>query len=227
MRIPITCPQCGKRYEVDGALAGKRGKCMACGARMAIPGKSEVIPSVLQEPDAYELDQANNHDAPSSFMPDHESQTFVEAQPRPVKRRKPGGSSKRRVERASSSLANSGRIALFVMACAVVVGLLVALFAPGSRANIGGAIAFAGLVVFGYGYASGAYIAFTEDDLYGWLYLIFPPYAAYYFVSRWDEMRSRLMMAIVGLAMLAGGGRLLEKASPKDVVVKDAVAAPS
>ena len=33
------------------------------------------------------------------------------------------------------------------------------------------------------------YIAFTEDDLYGWLCLLFPFYAAYYVVSRWDEIR--------------------------------------
>ena len=73
-----------------------------------------------------------------------------------------------------------------------------------------------GLIVFLYGYGSGAYIAFTEDGLYGWLYLIFPPYAAYYFVSRWDDMSSRLVMLIVGLAMLTGGGRLLEGIRPAD-----------
>ena len=75
-------------------------------------------------------------------------------------------------------------------------------------------VALAGLIVFLYGYGSGAYIAFTEDDLYGWLYLLFPPYAAYYFVSRWDEMSSRLVMLIVGLVLLAGGGRLLEDLRP-------------
>ena len=80
--------------------------------------------------------------------------------------------------------------------------------------NVGRVIALAGLILFVYGYGSGAYIAFTEDDLYGWLYLLFPPYAAYYFVSRWDEMSSRLVMLIVGLALLAGGGRLLEMERP-------------
>ena len=93
--------------------------------------------------------------------------------------------------------------------------------------NVGRAVALAGLIIFLYGYGSGAYIAFTEDDLYGWLYLIFPPYAAYYFVSRWDEMSSRLVMLIVGLAMLAGGGRLLETARALPTrATKEAIAAP-
>ena len=81
------------------------------------------------------------------------------------------------------------------------------------------------MIIFLYGYGSGAYIAFTEDGLYGWLYLIFPPYAAYYFVSRWDEMSSRLVMLFVGLALLAGGGRLLETGRATDVAAEKAMSA--
>ena len=33
-------------------------------------------------------------------------------------------------------------------------------------------------------------------------------------VSRWEDMSSRLVMLIVGLALLAGGGRLLEMERP-------------
>jgi hypothetical protein len=53
-----------------------------------------------------------------------------------------------------------------------------------------------------------------------------PPYAAYYFVSRWDEMSSRLVMLVVGLALLAGGGRLLETGQSADAADKEAVVAP-
>ena len=73
---------------------------------------------------------------------------------------------------------------------------------PGTRKTVGVAIALPGLLLCLYGYASGVYIAFTEDDLYGWLYLLIPFYAAYYCVSRWDEMRSRLIMIVVGLILL-------------------------
>jgi hypothetical protein len=98
-----------------------------------------------------------------------------------------------------------------------VVLVVLAVFVPGTRMNVGRGLALAGLILFVYGYGSGAYIAFTEDDLYGWLYLLFPPYTAYYFVSRWDEMSSRLVMLVVGLALLTGGGRLLEMERPPPV----------
>ena len=69
---------------------------------------------------------------------------------------------------------------------------------------------YPGLILCLYGYASGAYIAFTEDDFHGWLYLLLPFYAAYYLVSRWDDMASRLIMIVTGLVLLAIGGRILE-----------------
>jgi hypothetical protein len=103
------------------------------------------------------------------------------------------------------------------LACVAVVLAIIAIVVPGARLNVGRVIALAGLILFFYGYGSGAYIAFTEDDLYGWLYLLLPPYAAYYFASRWDEMSSRLVMLILGLALLAGGGRLLELERPPPV----------
>jgi hypothetical protein len=96
----------------------------------------------------------------------------------------------------------------------LLVLALTALLLPSARSGVGRVIALSGLAVLFYGYASGAYIAFTEDDLFGWLYLLLPPFAAYYFVSRWDEMRSRLVLVFIGLALLSGGGRLLE-AEPK------------
>ena len=31
MMIVLDCPGCGKRYEVDGSLAGKKSRCKDCG----------------------------------------------------------------------------------------------------------------------------------------------------------------------------------------------------
>ena len=103
----------------------------------------------------------------------------------------------------------SPAIIISLIAVAVMLAL-VAVFVPGARKPVGVALALPGLLLCLYGYASGIYIAFTEDDLYGWLCLLFPFYAAYYIVSRWDEMRSRLIMVGVGLTLLAVGGRFLE-----------------
>jgi DNA-directed RNA polymerase subunit RPC12/RpoP len=226
MRIQITCARCGKRYEVDGAFAGKRGKCATCGARVMIPGDDQVVSLLPPEPDAYELDQPQGNAQSTSFTPALGNENTEVPRPLRAKGRKPSSSSRTRVEPAGSSRVISRKQALMGLGCVLAVAVLIAVFAPSARANIGGAVALVGLILFAYGYASGAYIAFTEDDLYGWLYLIFPPFAAYYFVSRWDEMSSRLVMLIVGLAMLTGGGRMLEAARAPDAGAKEGVAAP-
>ena len=69
MKIPVTCASCGKRYEVDGAYAGKRGKCANCGARMTIPGEDHAATSPPSEPDAYQLDEAHDSEQPNFFTP--------------------------------------------------------------------------------------------------------------------------------------------------------------
>ncbi len=37
MTIAFSCPQCGKGFDVDGALAGKRCRCKQCGHLFSIP----------------------------------------------------------------------------------------------------------------------------------------------------------------------------------------------
>ena len=37
MKIALDCPGCGKRYEVDASLAGKRSRCKDCGDTFRIP----------------------------------------------------------------------------------------------------------------------------------------------------------------------------------------------
>ena len=223
MKIPVTCATCGKRYEVDDAYAGKRGKCAACGARMAIPGGEH---SASSEPEAYQLDTAHDGKDATFFTPATGSKSLEETPPRRrVKQKNSGTSGRKRREPARSPLASlSGRVTAIGLACVTLVLVILAVLVPDTRANVGRAVALAGLILFVYGYGSGAYIAFTEDDLYGWLYLLFPPYAAYYFVSRWDEMSSRLVMLIVGLALLSGGGALLEMERPPPVAEKGAAA---
>ena len=179
--------------------------------------------SAPSEPDAYQLENAHDSEQPNFFTPAQGSESLEELPPRrQVKKKITGSSDIRRGSSASSHSVLSGRVTLIGLACVAVVLVILAIFVPGMRMNVGRAVALAGLILFVYGYASGAYIAFTEDDLYGWLYLLLPPYAAYYFVSRWDEMSSRLVMIIVGLALLSGGGVLLEMERPTPVADKAA-----
>jgi len=215
MKIPVICARCGKRYEVDRAFAGKTGKCATCGARMTIPDEDQAASVGSSEPDAYQLDEGRDNEQSTSFTPIRGSDVLEEPHPRRrVKKRNPASSSRKPEDPARSHPAFSGRATLIGLASVVLILVIIAIVVPGTRLNIGRVLALAGLIVFVYGYGSGAYIAFTEDDLYGWLYLLLPPYAAYYFVSRWDDMSSRLVMLVLGLALLAGGGRLLEMEHP-------------
>ncbi len=40
MAVTFTC-ECGKKFSVNDKLAGKRGKCKACGQTLIIPRTSE------------------------------------------------------------------------------------------------------------------------------------------------------------------------------------------
>jgi hypothetical protein len=226
MKIPVTCARCGKRYEVDGAYAGKRGKCATCGERMTIPDDDQAAAISPPESDAYQLDESHESELATSFTPAKGSDGLEAPQTRLRLPKKKPRSSGGNVRNAAASPALSRRATMIGLACVVAVLAIFAVLVPGGRLIAGGSVALAGALLFAYGYGSGAYIAFTEDDLYGWLYLLFPPYAAYYYVSRWEEMRSRLIMLFVGLALLAGGGRLLELAAPAPVAERDATIEP-
>jgi hypothetical protein len=49
--ISVGCPGCGKRFSVAAQHAGKRGKCKACGAMVAIPTPAQPA----QEDDLYDF----------------------------------------------------------------------------------------------------------------------------------------------------------------------------
>ncbi len=208
MKIPVTCEGCQRRYEADNGFAGKTVKCGNCGKLISIPFPAGGF---SQDHDEYQLGDPHKP-APTTFLPSTERYKEPRAggQGRSKTRKKPARRSTKR-DRGSddSRFVLSPAIIISLIAVAIMLAL-VAVFVPGARKTVGVALALPGLVLCLYGYASGIYIAFTEDDLYGWLCLLFPFYAAYYIVSRWDEMRSRLIMVGVGLTLLAVGGRFLE-----------------
>jgi hypothetical protein len=50
MVIVLDCPGCGKRYEVDGSLAGKKSRCKQCGAVFPIPAPSARVVEPARSP---------------------------------------------------------------------------------------------------------------------------------------------------------------------------------
>jgi hypothetical protein len=212
MKTPVTCSGCHRQYEVDDRFAGKTIKCAYCEKPMSIPVVEPNAPVAAAAVDEYELGETHQN-APSTFRAARakSGEDRADAQRRGrVKKKTVRRSPKSDRRRESAESAVSLPAILIGLAAIAVLVALVGFIVPGARKSAGVTLALPGLLLCLYGYASGAYIAFTEDDLYGWLYLLFPFYAAYYIVSRWDEMRSRLIMVGVGLTLLAIGGRFLE-----------------
>ncbi len=70
-----------------------------------------------------------------------------------------------------------------------------------------------GCILILVGYVVGAYGAFSEDFLYGFLYLVIPLYTAYYMITRWDDlwvwfvcMTSGVGLILLGIEMARWGG---------------------
>ena len=208
----VACGGCHRRYEVNERYAGKTVKCAYCGQPMPIPVAKPVGFSPASAPahDEYQLGEPVETE-PSAFQASPERRREEQAarsdRPRKNTRKR---SKKRESERAGLGEYFSLRVMLISVGVAAVVLALLTVLMPTARKPVGVAIALPGLLLCLYGYSSAVYIAFTEDDLYGWLCLLFPFYAAYYVVSRWDDMRSRLIMVVAGLVMLAIGARMLE-----------------
>ena len=58
-------------------------------------------------------------------------------------------------------------------------------------------------------YFAGAYGAFSEDSLYGLLYLLIPFYAGYYLVTRWEDLWIWITSASVGVGLVLIGTELI------------------
>jgi hypothetical protein len=212
MKIPVACLGCHRRYEVDDRFAGKTLKCAHCEKPMTIPVAEPVAQALAPAVGEYELGDSHQA-APSTFRTAPLSRSDEKAQGRGRSRaRKKTGGTARRKKRRHESAENTGTLPTLLVSLGAIAIVLVVVgyFVPSARRFSGVALALPGLLLCLYGYATAVYIAFTEDDFYGWLFLLFPFYAAYYVVSRWDEMRSRLIMVGLGLALLAVGGNFLE-----------------
>lgn len=192
MKIPFDCPSCAASGSVDAAAAGKTGRCRHCGHRFTIP-----IPGpAAVEPDVFPLDGPARTPVGDGYavMDTPPASTFVptlgdesaDATPRRAKR-SAARSSTRRAGRRASRPAWARRLAGAAGAFAIVIASI-ALFAPGGRLIAACAVIVIGCGMILAGYAVGAYGAFSEDFVHGFLYLVIPPYTAYYMATRWDDL---------------------------------------
>jgi len=52
MQIRVTCPECGKSFQIPGRFAGRDGECSNCQAVFQIPRHAERIPATNRKPNA-------------------------------------------------------------------------------------------------------------------------------------------------------------------------------
>ncbi len=209
MRIAFACPSCGATGSVDGSAAGKAARCKHCGGRFTIPEAEpaaeydlqEVMPPPPQDADGgYAVVESTGD---SAFTPTRGAEP-AGAVPTPVSVRPGGtrsgsGSRKRRQQAIARAKGLGGGAGVLAV---VLAGI--ALFAPHGVLVVAWILMGLGCAMILLGFAVGAFGAFSEDFLYGFLYLILPFYAAYYMVTRWDDLWIwfACMTAGVGLASL-------------------------
>jgi hypothetical protein len=207
MKIKFACSKCGQGYLVDASNSGRQARCKGCGGVMTVPSVAQAVATSesRSESDTYELED------PPPAPPPVLSNAFVAT---PAKREERLPRPKRsKVEK--NLRAASGEVRKFAQrnasvwpwlvgvpaALAVALGL-VALMLPNGTMIAGICLAVLGIVLMLVGYGVGAYAAYREDLLYGFLYVVFPLYTGYYIVANWDEMWRWFAVTTLGAAVL-------------------------
>jgi hypothetical protein len=213
--IRFACPNCGVTGSADASAVGKWAQCKYCEHRFTIPAPGAV------EPKEYELEEPAEKPTadPIAAMDPFQDATFTPTRgdeptttaPRPPKR-SPSRTKPRTTRKGATRSPWPGRLAWLGGALAIAVAGT-ALFAPNGRVIAGDAVIALGSVMILTGYGMGAYGAFSEDFLYGFLYLVIPLYTAYYLVTRWEDlwvwfacMTTGVGLILLGIEMVRWGG---------------------
>ena len=217
MKIPFACPSCAAAGTVDASAAGKSARCKHCGHRFTIP-----IPGPgAAEPEVFPLEEPAGAPAGGGYavMDPVPVSTFVPArgdEPATAAPRRPKRSVSRSTTRAPAKCASRSawptRLAWLAGALAITIAAI-ALLAPNGVLIAACAVIILGCALILVGYGMGAYGAFSEDFLYGFLYLVIPLYTAYYLVTRWDDlwvwfacMTLGVGIILLGIEMARWGG---------------------
>ncbi len=215
MKIPFACPSCGATGSVDAASAGKSGRCKHCGHRFTIPGPGEA------EPEVFALEGPPEEAAGGGYaVMEPVAGSVITSAPAtrnpPRCRAVPGGPDRdpRAGAPANASRAAPGGPGWRGSGAALTIAIAaIALIAPNGLIIAACAVMAIGCAMILVGFGVGAYGAFSEDFLYGFLYLVIPFYTAYYMVTRWDDlwvwfacMTSGVGLVLVGIEMARWGG---------------------
>lgn len=212
MKISFECPSCGASGSVDAVHVGKRVRCRHCKYQFAVPGPDGGEPlgysleGVAQAPAVAEAT-----DLPESpvFVPARGDEVSAASSPRRPRTRSQSNSKARpsRGETAGFAWMKRGIPVLIVMAVAL---LATALFVPDGMLIAGYTLLGVGTLMAIVGLGAGAFGAFSEDFIHGFFYVVFPPYAAFYFVTRWDDLWIWFACVVGGVGLITLGGQVLQ-----------------
>ena len=215
MKIPFACPSCGATGSVDAASAGKSGRCKHCGHRFTIPGPGEAEPEVfaLEGPPEEAAGGGYAVMEPVAGSVIHLGRGDEEPAPVPSRPRRSGSRSPSRAARKRESRSPWWTRLAWIGGAVAIAIAAIALIAPNGLIIAACAVMAIGCAMILVGFGVGAYGAFSEDFLYGFLYLVIPFYTAYYMVTRWDDlwvwfacMTSGVGLVLVGIEMARWGG---------------------
>jgi transposase-like protein len=228
-KIALNCPQCQKRYEVDGALAGKKSRCKSCGSVFSIP---------LMSAHASDLSTMGTSPAPSPPVPSPTSaywESMLKEEPSTFKPKgrpelsddgdgnllpPPRATYVQWADRSYSQRARAGdsdfglTISGFyvLMAIVLAVGLWIwTTAAVPSKERAGSIFALTTICVHGTAVVLSLVgsiwifvIAFREKMRTGMLCVFVPCYQLFYVITRWEQTRGPFAMQMlpVGSAVI-------------------------
>ncbi len=209
MRIPFACPSCAAAGTVDASVAGRPARCKYCGCDFTLPSVGEP------EPVGYALEETVERTDPVTAFSPPSGSTFVQsrgdnatAPPRRPKRRAPESTARPERKRVSP-FPGGTRLIWGGVATAIIVAAI-ALLAPRGTVIAGCVLMALGSLMVLAGYGAGAYGAFHEDFLFGFLYVVIPLYTAYYMVTRWDDLWVWFACSTAGVALVLLGTELVQ-----------------
>lgn len=212
MKVRFACPSCAAAGTVDAVHIGKQVRCKHCGGQFVIPNPQAA------EPEVYALDEPVKQSASESKISPADHAVFVPARSDRLRSAdRPGrvqagitvtATSLTRVRKPDSGFRWQawmirGGIALVV----ILTGI--ALLAPHGTWLAGCTLIVIGGLLVPLAFLAGAYGAFSEELLYGFLYLAIPLYAAYYLVTRWDDVWPWVVCATAGVGLVLLGTELV------------------
>jgi hypothetical protein len=211
MKVSFACPSCGASGSIDAVHVGKQVRCRHCKASFAIPDPDNL------EPDIYALEESADQAPAIGAGPSQSRQDNVFVPARADERA--GDRPRRKQSSVTKEIADSihRSTSRFPWRAWLIRGVLpvlliltgIAILAPDGTWLVGCILVGAGGLLVPVGYFAGAYGAFSEDILYGFLYLAIPLYAGYYLVTRWEDLWIWLTCSTVGVGLVMVGTELI------------------